>query len=125
MINTSVVEVAAGIGCLKDHGLIPLAALHPRHSTRNGPSSGPPAATGVTWSAVRSADGCAGRCQPGHHGPYALIHSATTRARRVRSAEVLDRLHRWQREPEAMSWPQPKQGRVVTSTSPVRWKGRE
>lgn len=33
--------------------LPPFLALHDKHNTANGPSSAPPAATGVTWSAVK------------------------------------------------------------------------
>jgi integrase len=42
----------------------------------------PPAATGTTWSAVKSDDGCGSRPpQPGHTSPYVARHSATAAVR--------------------------------------------
>jgi hypothetical protein len=66
----------------------PLLALHDRHSTASGPSSAPPAATGTTWSAVRSAEAWPSRPHPGHHGPRSCTHASTTAARRSRSARL-------------------------------------
>jgi hypothetical protein len=67
-----------------------LAALHDRQRTTSRPSGRPPAATSRTWSAVRSADGWAGRrSQPGHQSPTMARWSATTRRRRSRSLASL------------------------------------
>ena len=64
-----------------------LAALQARQRTTRRPRGSPPLATSRTWSAVRSADWWAGwRPHPGHQSPTMARWSATTRARRRRSA---------------------------------------
>jgi hypothetical protein len=115
----------------KNHGLAPRALLHRRHSTRNGPPSTPPAATGTTWSAVRSVLGCGSRCQPGHQSPYVRRHWSTAAARRRLWAAVYGRTarlrccacrargrsHRGQREPDGTNRPHVRQGRGVTASA--------
>jgi hypothetical protein len=101
------------------------AALQDRQRTTRRPRGSPPRATSRTWSAVRSADGWAGRrSHPGHQSPTMARWSATTRRRRSRSAASLCRSGRRTR----LSWsrwlvqsaqrglprtcrPQPRQGR--------------
>jgi hypothetical protein len=66
------------------------AALQDLQRTTSRPAGGPPRATSLTWSAVRSAEGWAGRpCQPGHQSPTMARWSATARRRRSRSLASL------------------------------------
>jgi hypothetical protein len=114
----------------KIHGRAPRVLLHRLHSTRSDPDSMPPAATGTTWSAVRSELGCGSRPQPGHTSPCCARHSATAAARRSRSAAVYGRRCRFvrcildvqsgQREPDGIRTPQPMQGRGVTASASAR-----
>jgi hypothetical protein len=103
-----------------------LALLHERQRTTRRPPGRPPAATSLTWSAVRSALGWAGwRAHPGHQSPSRARWSATTRRLRSRSRASLWRSGRRTRLAWSMrAWqslhlglprtalPQSRQGRV-------------
>jgi hypothetical protein len=76
--------------CARARMAAALALLQLRQRTTRRPAMRPPAATSLTWSAVRSAVAWAGRpAQPGHQSPTMARWSATACSRRRRSARSL------------------------------------
>jgi hypothetical protein len=97
------------------------AELQERQRTTRRPCTCPPLATSLTWSAVRSAEGCAGRpAQPGHQSPSRMRCSATAAARRRLSAWSLWRSgRRWALRRSRSRWQSAQ--RVLPRTVRPHW----